>query len=368
MAIRQARVHGRKVWLARLQIDGRRISRVCHSREEARDVDAELRRQLREAQLVAEAERTRTVTLREAFAGYIESLEVRGKPQESVYRAAQVLRALEGVLPSALDRPITAFGEAEIFEFRRARLAAGCKTSTVNRDLRVVRALLHRVAPEFRFPSGAIAPEDETRVRFLHLDQERHLLTSMRPPFGDIVALAIRTLMRLSEIRLLRREFVHLDQGLILLPRAKAGSRAVVVNREAQAILRAQLRRHNSAWVFPGPGGIPYSRGHVSRRFRQAARRAGLVGLHFHDMRHVGATRAVNSGFSMPVLMSLGGWRTPRMVQRYAHVADDTLRAAAESISGNGHGPGARNGRPDSAGRNGRPAGVGFSSRRRARR
>src|SRR5262249_42633203 len=140
----------------------------------------------------------------------------------------------------------------------------------------------------------------------------------------------------LSEIRLLQREMVHLEQGVVLLPRAKAGARPVVLSQDAQKLLQRQLESHGKGWVFPGPDGAPYSRVHVSRVFRKAARSAGLKDFHFHDLRHHGATMALNAGFTAPIVQALGGWKTERMMRRYAAVTDRTLRAAAEAVSGNG--------------------------------
>lgn len=47
-----------------------------------------------------------------------------------------------------------------------------------------------------------------------------------------------------------------------------------------------------------------------------------------------GATMALNRGFTAPIVMALGGWKTERMMRRYAAVTDQTLRAAAEAVSG----------------------------------
>lgn len=44
---------------------------------------------------------------------------------------------------------------------------------------------------------------------------------------------------------------------------------------------------------------------------------------------------ALNGGFTAPIVMALGGWKTERMMRRYAAVTDQTLRAAAEAVSGN---------------------------------
>ncbi|MBI2205525.1 MAG: tyrosine-type recombinase/integrase [Candidatus Rokubacteria bacterium] len=68
--------------------------------------------------------------------------------------------------------------------------------------------------------------------------------------------------------------------------------------------------------------------------FRRFARGAGLKDFHFHDLRHHGATMALNCGFTAPIVMALGGWKTERMMRRYAAVTDATLRAAAEALAG----------------------------------
>lgn len=109
----------------------------------------------------------------------------------------------------------------------------------------------------------------------------------------------------------------------------------MILNEAAQKILRHQLEGHGREWVFPNPDGRPYTRSLVSKHFRRAARAAGLRDFRFHDLRHHGATMALNAGYSSPIVMALGGWKTERMMRRYAAVTDPTLRAAAEAVSGN---------------------------------
>lgn len=59
-----------------------------------------------------------------------------------------------------------------------------------------------------------------------------------------------------------------------------------------------------------------------------------MTDFHFHDLRHKGAIMALNAGFTAPIVMALGGWKTERMMRRYAAVTDKTLRVAAEAVSG----------------------------------
>jgi integrase len=104
---------------------------------------------------------------------------------------------------------------------------------------------------------------------------------------------------------------------VILLPQAKAGARPVVLSAAAQKVLRARLEAHDGALVFPGPQGRPYSREKIGKAFRRAARAAGLRDFHFHDLRHHGATMALNRGFTAPIVMALGGWKSEAMMRRY---------------------------------------------------
>ena len=54
-------------------------------------------------------------------------------------------------------------------------------------------------------------------------------------------------------------------------------------------------------WLFPNPDGGPYSRSQVSRVWHEAATAAGLTDFHFHDLRHHGATMALNAGFTASI-------------------------------------------------------------------
>jgi integrase len=354
MAINRRKINGRKVWWVRVNYRRLNASRVCESKEVAKDAEAELREALRRKVEQAEQAGLQPATVKALFEAYVADLEARGKGEETVTRAAQTARVVEVLMPELLAKPIGRITEADLFAFRRVRAEQPCfaprpkdpekkpprppaaaKPSTINRDLRTFRAMLKRARPDFKFPAGVFFPEDETRVRWLRPDEEITVFGPMASPVREMAYLAALTLMRQGEIRTLRREMVHLEQGVVLLPQAKAGARPVILNEAARKILQHQLEGHRSEWVFPTPNGRPYSRNLVSKHFRRAARAAGLRDFRFHDLRHHGATMALNAGFSSPIVMALGGWKTERMMRRYAAVTDPTLRAAAEAVSGN---------------------------------
>jgi integrase len=336
VSVRLIRLGKRKAWQARVAFRGLRSSAVRATKAEAREAEAALLQELRRRAGDWTAAGRVPATMRALFEAYTQDLENRGKSEDTVARASQTATVIERLVPDLLTKSVSALSEADIFRFRQAREAQGCKPSTINRDLRTLCAMLRKARPDFRFPRSAFYPEDDTRVRWLSEEQEDRLFISLPSPIREIAQLAALTLMRRGELLRLRREHVDLDQGVILLPRAKTGPRPVILSEAARAIVAAQLGKHDRPWVFPNADGAPYSGVHVSRVFRHATRRLGLRDFHFHDLRHHGATRALNSGFTAPIVMQLGGWKTERMMRRYAAVTDATLRRAAEAVSGKG--------------------------------
>jgi hypothetical protein len=230
MSVRRIKNHGTWVWQARVAYRGLRKAAFRSSKEEAREAEADLLRELKAKAAATDQVDQAPATLRQLFEFYVEDLEARGKCAESVGRAKETQQVIKRLLPDLLERPVTRIGDTELYNFRQVRLREGkvirervgdevrerrapAKPSTINRDLRTLRAMLKRARPEYRFPAGVFLPEDETRVRWLRPEEELLVLDTLRSPFREIAKLAALTLMRLSEIRLLRREYVHLEQA-----------------------------------------------------------------------------------------------------------------------------------------------------------
>lgn len=336
MSVRKIKLRsGTVMYQARVQLAGARCSAIKPTREEAKTAEGNLFAALRAGLgSAATADAPVVATVEDALVVYGEDLESRGKSDPVVKRAGYLVATIRKALPALLGVPVSRFQDSDAFAFRKAREAAGIRPATINRDFRTFRAALKLARRLYRFPGAAFYPEDETRVRWLEPEQERDVLKATRSPFREIADLAALTMMRLTEVRRLRRQQVHLSAGVVLLPRPKGAPRAVVLSAPARTLLAAQIEAHPGIeWVFPSPAGQPYSAEHVSREFRKASRGIGLTDFHFHDLRHHGATTALNAGYSSPIVQALGGWKTERMMRRYAAVTDQTLRKAAEAVA-----------------------------------
>ncbi len=236
MAVRRTKSHGKHVWQARVAFRGRRRSIYCATYAEARTAERRLLDRFETDAARAAQAAAAPATLRMLFDGYVANLANRGKSVDTIGRAVVTRRAVERLLPELLDQPVSLIGDGDLYAFTRAR-GGQATPGTINRDLRTLRAMLKWARPEYRFPGAVFLPSDDTRVRWLRPEEEICPET-MPSPFREIARLAALTLMRLSELRTLRREMVHLEQGVILLPRAKGGARPVILNQSAQALLQ----------------------------------------------------------------------------------------------------------------------------------
>jgi integrase len=86
------------------------------------------------------------------------------------------------------------------------------------------------------------------------------------------------------------------------------------------------------AWVFCSPEGKYLH--NFERYWRRAVQAAAIPDFRFHDLRHTFAPRlAMTPGVDLYTIQKVGGWKTPIMMQRYAHPSPDHIQAAVEQLA-----------------------------------
>ena len=94
-------------------------------------------------------------------------------------------------------------------------------------------------------------------------------------------------------------------------------------------VLRQHIGRH-PRYVFTYQGEPVWQVN--TKAWRAAVKRAGITDFRWHDLRHTWASWHVQAGTPLNILQEMGGWESPEMVQRYAHLSAEHLAPHAEKI------------------------------------
>jgi len=182
---------------------------------------------------------------------------------------------------------------------------------------------------------------EEKRERFLSAAELRRVGEVLREMEEEGVELpagiaAARLLMltgcRLGEIMRLRWEHVDIEGRALRLPDSKTGAKTVHLGQPAVDVLKAIERIKDNPWVITGtlPGAPLYDLQPFWQRVRA---RAGLKDVRIHDLRHTFASTAIAAGQGLPIIGKLLGHTQVQTTARYAHLAADPMRLAANQVA-----------------------------------
>ncbi len=182
----------------------------------------------------------------------------------------------------------------------------------------------------------SLVAEDNKRHRRLTGDEEDRLMAEASPWLQRAIQLALLTGMRRGE--LLAVTFADLDvkAGYLAIRGeiAKSGKTRFVPVKGPMLAAIIETQRKDAAGR-PKPKSKPIMSNEVGdaigtfkTAFLAACRRAGIVGLRWHDLRHEFASRLSEKGVPLSVIRDLLGHHSAATTERYDNQKPETLSAA----------------------------------------
>lgn len=197
--------------------------------------------------------------------------------------------------------------------------------ATANRYLALIRAILRRAVFEWEWltkpPRIHLYKEPSRRIRWLTADQVRTLLDELLPHQRDAVLFALATGLRHANVAGLKWEQIDMTRrtAWLFADQVKNGEELhVSLNDTALDVLKRRHGKH-SAYVFTYRN-RPIKRFNT-RAWYKAMKRAGIENFRWHDLRHTWASWLVQQGVPLYSVQEMGGWKTHKMVRRYAHLS-----------------------------------------------
>ena len=218
----------------------------------------------------------------------------------------------------------------------QARRRSGVGNGTVNRTLSLFRSVLRAAAYDWewieRVPKVRLLPEAKGRTRYLAPIEAQRLLAELPEHLAAMARFAMLTGLRQRNVRELCWSQVDLDRRLVWIHADQAKGRkgiASPLTGEAVEVVRAQMGKHDQ-YVFTYRG--KPIRWVNNTAWKSALKRAGIEDFRWHDLRHAWATFHMQAGTPLHVVQELGGWASPQMVQRYAHLTTGHLASHVASF------------------------------------
>ncbi len=228
-----------------------------------------------------------------------------------------------------------------IVAYKNQRYTDGVKPATINRELATFQKAFNLARREWEWCtdnpvcSVSMEKENNTRVRWLTVEEEQRLLAAAIPWLRELVVFAIYTGMRMGEILALTWAGVDLFRRTVTVFRSKNGERRTIpANTTVLDLLKGKYaaRPGKIDIVFHSESYTPLDGSNIRRALTIALDNAKIQDLHFHDLRHTFATRVVQAGIDLYKVQRLLGHKSPIMTQRYAHHYPESLREGVDAL------------------------------------
>ena len=213
------------------------------------------------------------------------------------------------------------------------RVERSLKNSSINRYLEIMSKVFNLGVDNELVSNNPVAKvkkllEDNHKIRFLTAEEEIRLFKYLPEFLKPIVITALQTGMRRGEILTLKWSNIDFEFGFIELLQTKSGkARKIPISDKLRKVLESLDRV--SEYVFINPDtGLPYV--DIKKSFNKAVAAASIKNFRFHDLRHTVATRLVEKGIDLLVVMDILGHAKIETTMRYAH---PTPKRKSDAIS-----------------------------------
>lgn len=341
------------IWYYDFMVRGKRYREAipdARTKQEAKDIEAEARRLVRQGKYVPLLAPRLETFIEEVYLPWAKTNK--RSFRNDAWRCA-VLNEYFGHLRL---NEITVW-LVEKFKSERlkgeTRLGKTRTPASVNRELDLLSRILSMACDQDLLTNNCLRKvkrlrEDNARERVLSVSEEARLMAVLertRSPLRAMVIVALHTGMRRGEIHRLTWADVDFDRGIILVRKTKTGRDRIVpmhnlVERLMKELSQAAQLREKAIQINNRSFSIEveicdnriFEIDWIEKLWRKTCKRAGITNLRFHDLRHTFATRLAAKGVDAFAIARLLGHATVNMTALYVNSTSEHLQAAINKL------------------------------------
>ncbi|MBP5789084.1 MAG: site-specific integrase [Neisseriaceae bacterium] len=205
-----------------------------------------------------------------------------------------------------------------------------CSDATKNRYIALIRAIFNRAMKQWEWidntPHFSMYSENKKRIRWLTPEQAKRLIEVAPLYMAQMIKFSLATGLRQRNVLTLKWQQIDLERRVCwyYADETKSGrALGVSLNDIAMQVLDEQQGKHPK-YVFTNARGTQM-RYIQNRDWNSLLQKAEIENFRWHDLRHTWASWLIQRGVPLAALQEMGGWETPSMVQRYAHLSPEHL-------------------------------------------
>ncbi len=211
------------------------------------------------------------------------------------------------------------------------------KNSSINRYLEILSKMFNLAIANKELTENPVSKteklkEDNIAIRYLTAEEELRLFKSVdsfAPYLKPIIIMALQTGMRRGEI--LNLKWSNIKDNYIELLETKSGKkRNIPISEKLKTVLESIP--NDNEYIFYNPKtNEPYT--DIKKSWHKVIDEAKIKNFRFHDLRHTVATRMVEKGIDLLVVMDILGHTKIETTMRYAHPVTERKQAAINILN-----------------------------------
>lgn len=243
--------------------------------------------------------------------GRVERIESKGQPKGL---SAKTVRNINQVISSAMDFAVA----------QRILAENPCKAVALpkleHKEMQTIPA------------AQLVAFLDEAKASGVYELYYIELATGLRR--GELLGLKWEDIDLTAGVIRVRQQVSRIDGKIVEAPlKTKNAYRTVTISPQAIDVLNTQKAKTHDEYVFPSPNGGPISPASVNNMLKRVLKRAGILRVRFHDLRHTFATLALQNGVDIKTVSGmLGHFSAGFTLDTYAHVTTAAQKEAARTM------------------------------------